>query len=285
MAGKTVDIIGYAAIAWFAYRFASVLEMFLLSKAAKTQSDLDDLLVPLVGKTLRVFVIVISVFIILHSLTGLELGPMLASLGIGGAALAFAGKDSIANFLGSLAIIFDKPFTVGDRIVIEGYDGYVEEVGFRSTRIRTLEGNQVTIPNEKIINTALENIQRRPHIRWHTNITVTYDTPPEKVQRAVQIIRTVLVSHGGTMPEYPPRVYFNGFNDWSLNIEVYAWFTPPDYWQYNAWLHEVCLDILKTFNEEGIDFAFPTKTVHLAGDAKRELAIRMIRGAESMPEE
>ena len=119
----------------------------------------------------------------------MNLGPLLASLGIGGIAVAFAAKDSIGNFLGSLTIIFDRPFSMGERIVVDNFDGVVEDVGFRSTRIRTLTGHQVSIPNEKVINTIVENIGRRPHIRWHTNITVTYDTPPDKVERAVGIIK------------------------------------------------------------------------------------------------
>ena len=100
--------------------------------------------------------------------------------------------------------------------MIENYDGVVENVGFRSTRIRLLTGHLVTIPNEKVVSSGLENIGRRPNIRWLTNIGITYDTPPEKIERAVEIIRDILADHEGEHPDFPPRVYFNGFNDWSL---------------------------------------------------------------------
>lgn len=280
VASKAADFAGYVAIVWFIYRMVFILETFLMKKAVKTESDLDNTLVPLLGKTIRIFVLVLGAAVIVRSLTGLNLGPLLASLGVGGVAVAFAAKDSIGNFLGSLTIIFDKPFTVGERIVIDSFDGVVEDVGFRSTRIRTLTGHQVSIPNEKVINTIVENIGRRPHIRWNTNITITYDTPPDKVERAVNIIKAALENHEGMNEKYPPRVYFNGFNDWSLNIEVYAWYHPGDYWGYQAWLEKTCLMIMRGFEAEEIEFAFPTSTLYLANDDNRQLKLKMLHGEE-----
>lgn len=278
VASKAADFAGYIAIVWFIYRMVFVMERILMRKAVRTESDLDNTLVPLLGKTIRIFVIILGAAIIVRSLTGLNLGPLLASLGLGGVAVAFAAKDSIGNFLGSLTIIFDRPFSMGERIVIDNFDGVVEDVGFRSTRIRTLTGHQVSIPNEKVINTIIENIGRRPHIRWNTNITITYDTPVDKVERAVEIIREILENHEGMHEDYPPRVYFNGFNDWSLNIEVYAWYHPGDYWSYQAWLEKTCLKIMRAFEAEGIEFAFPSSTLYLANDDKRQLKLRMLKG-------
>ena len=156
---------------------------FKLKKwAASTDNAIDDVLAPLAGRTLRVFIVIIGGILIIQNLTGVKLGALLASLGIGGIAVALAAKDSIANFFGTLTILFDKPFQLGDRILIDNYDGVVEDVGFRSTRIRTLTGHLVTIPNEKAVSSGVENIGKRPHIRWLTNITITYDTPPDKVE-------------------------------------------------------------------------------------------------------
>jgi MscS family membrane protein len=160
--------------------------------------------------------------------------------------------------------------------VIDNYDAVVESVGFRSSRIRTLNGHLVFIPNEKIVSSSLENIGRRPHIRWLTNIGITYDTPPEKVERAAQIIREILENHEGMKEDFPPRVYFNGFNDWSLNILVIAWYHPPNYWDYQAWLQRTCLQIMQRFEAEGIDFAFPSKTIYLANDDKRQLKLQVL---------
>ncbi|MFC1858878.1 mechanosensitive ion channel family protein [Thermodesulfobacteriota bacterium] len=189
---KVTDIGGAVALIWFIFRSVQFVDVHLKKWAASTESTLDDMLAPLVGKTLRIFVILIGSIIIIQNLTGLKIGPLLASLGIGGLAVALAAKESIANFFGTLTILFDKPFQIGERIIIGGNDGVVESVGFRSTRIRTLTGHLLTMPNEKIVSSTIENIGKRPHIRWLTNIGITYDTPPEKAEKAVRMIREIL---------------------------------------------------------------------------------------------
>jgi len=276
VAQKAADIGGAFAVLWFIYRLVDVIDARIRSWVATTESTIDDIVAPLVGKTLRIFIIIIGSVIILQNLTGLKIGPLLASLGIGGLAVALAARDSIANFFGTLTILFDKPFQVGERIVIDNYDGVVESVGFRSSRIRTLTGHLVSIPNEKVVNSTSENIARRPFIRWLTNIGITYDTSPEKAEQAVQIIGEILENHEGMNEEFPPRVYFNGFNDWNLNILVLAWYHPPNYWDYQAWLQRTCLEIMRRFEAEGIDFAFPTQTVYVANDDKRQLKLQMM---------
>ncbi len=281
VAQKAADIGGIVALFWLILLLVGILDVYLKRWAAATESTIDDMLVPIVGKTLRLFVIVIGGIIIVQNLTGLKIGPLLASLGIGGLAVALAAKDSIANFFGTLTILFDKPFQVGQRITIDKYDGTVENVGFRSTQIRTLTGHLVTIPNEKLVNSSVENIGERPHIRWLTNIGITYDTPPDKVEKAVQIIREILENHEGMQEDFPPRVFFNGFNDWSLNIMVIVWYHPPNYWDYQAWLQKTCLEIMRRFEAEDIDFAFPSQTVYVANDDKRQLKLMMTEVQES----
>jgi len=278
VAQKAADLGAAVAIVWFIFKLVSIVDFHLKKWAASTDSTIDDVLAPLAGKTLRVFIVIIGGLLIIQNLTGVNIGPLLASLGIGGIAIALAAKDSIANFFGTLTILFDKPFQVGERILIENYDGVVEGVGFRSTRIRTLTGHLVTIPNEKIVNSGLENIGKRPHIRWLTNITITYDTPADRVEKAVSIIKEILDNHEGLHPDFPPRVYFNGFNDWSLNIMVIAWYHPANYWDMQDWLQRTCLEILRRFNDEGIDFAFPSRTLYLANDDNRQLKLKMLEG-------
>ena len=277
---KSASVGGILALFWLVYLFVNVVDARLSQWAKTTGSTIDDILVPLFGKTLRIFIIVLAGIIVIQNLTGVEIGPLLASLGIGGLAVALAAKDSIANFFGTLTILFDKPFQVGERIVIDNYDGTVEEVGFRSTRIRLLSGHLVTIPNEKIVNSGLENVAKRPNIRWLNNIGITYDTPPEKIEVAVTIIREILADHEGMHPDFPPRVYFNGFNDWSLNILVVAWYHPPEYWDFQEWVQRTCLQITRRFSAEGIDFAFPTRTLHLANDDKRQLKLELFQKRE-----
>ena len=277
-ARRIADIVGTVALIWFIYRLVDVVDVRLRAWAASTESTVDDILAPLIGRILRISIVIISGMMIVQNLTDIKIGTLLASLGIGGLALALAAKESISNFFGTLTILFDKPFQLGERIVIDSYDGVVESVGFRSTRVRTLTGHLVSIPNEKAINSNVENIGRRPHIRWMTNITITYDTPPRKVERAVLHIQEILENHEGMNEAFPPRVYFNGFNDWSLNIAVFAWYHPPDYWAYQAWLQKTCLEIMRRFESEGIEFAFPSRTVYLAADERRQLKLQMLQG-------
>jgi MscS family membrane protein len=278
VAQRAADIGGILALFWFLLNLVQLLDERLRRWAAASASTIDDMLAPLVGKTLRIFIGALGAVMVLQNLTGVQIGPLLASLGIGGLAVALAAKDTIGNFFGTLTILFDKPFQVGERIVIEGQDGTVESVGFRSTRIRTLTGHLVSIPNEKVVNSTLENIGRRPNIRWLTQIGLPYDTPPDKVGRAVEILRQLLANHEGMHPDWPPRVYFNGFNDWSLNVTVVLWYHPPDWWAYQDWLQATCLEILRRFAAERIEFAFPSQTVYLAGDARREVHLRMLAG-------
>jgi len=184
--------IAVLAGAWLIYRLVEVVEHLLLRWTARTKTRLDDQLVPMVRKTLRVFVLIVAALVIAQNIFEMQIGAMLAGLGIGGLAFALAARDTVANFFGSLTIFVDRPFQLGHRIKLAGYDGFVEEVGFRSTRVRTLDGHLVSIPNAKIASDAVENISRRPSIRRVLDVTVTYDTPPEKVQRGVEILREML---------------------------------------------------------------------------------------------
>ncbi|MBW2053051.1 MAG: mechanosensitive ion channel family protein [Deltaproteobacteria bacterium] len=278
VAQKGADIGGAIAIIWFIYRLVQVIDLRIKKWADFTESTIDDTMAPLIGKTLRIFIVMIGGVLILQNLTGINIGPLVASLGIGGLAVALAARESIANFFGALTILFDKPFQAGERVMIDNYDGVVESVGFRSTRVRLLTGHQVTIPNEKAVNSTIENIGRRPHIRWLTNIGITYDTPTEKVEKAVSIIGEILENHEGMDEEFPPRTFFNGFNDYSLNILVIAWYHPPVYWDYQAWIQGTCLEIMRRFETEGIEFAFPTQTIYMARDEKRQHDLQALQG-------
>ena len=261
------------AIAWLLYRLVDVVDYWLKQLAARTASKLDDMLVPIVRKTLRITIVILALLQIATWLSDKPITSLLAGLGVGGLAIALAAQDTIKNFFGSLMILADKPFELGERIIIEGHDGPVEEIGLRSTRMRTLDGHLVTIPNSELANKTVQNIGKRPYIKRIAKIGVTYDTPHEKVERAVCIIKEILKDHEGMKPEFPPRVYFSEFGDFSLNILVIYWYHPPEYWRYLAFNERVNMEILRRFNEEGIDFAFPTQTVYIAGDTRRPFNI------------
>ncbi len=280
LAGTTVNVLGAVVVVFFAYRLLDVLEYELTRFAKREDNKLDLNFAKLIRLITSVLVVVFGGIYILQAITGKPLNALLAGLGIGGLAVALAAQDTLKNFFGSIMIMMDKPFVVGDRVVVEGVDGPVEDIGFRSTRIRTFTGHLVAVPNEKMARINIENIGRRPSIRRITNITITYDTPPEKVQRALGIIREILENHEGMDPEFPPRVYFNEFNDASLNIMMIYWYFPPNYWDFLAFNERVNMQIMRAFEAEGIEFAFPTTTTYLAQDDRRSLNITISRDSQ-----
>jgi MscS family membrane protein len=190
-------------------------------------------------------------------------------LGVGGLAVALAAQETIRNFFGSLIIFTDKPFEVGERVVVDTFDGVVEEIGFRSSRIRTLTGHLVTIPNGELANKSIENIGKRPHIRRLMNISITYDTPAEKIEEAVEIAKRLLDNHEGMDEKFPPKVFFNDYGNFHLNILVLYWYHPADYWKYMEFSEKFNLQLFKEYEKAGIEFAFPTSTVYVAGDPNR----------------
>ena len=274
---QAAKAIGAAALAWFIFRLVDVLEYYLAKWTSRTETKLDDQLVPLLRKTLRVFIVIVAALFIAQNVFEWRIGSLLAGLGIGGLAFALAAKDSIANLFGSIVIFADRPFSMGERVKIQGYDGMVEEVGFRSTKIRTLTGHLVTVPNSIVAGEVVENIGRRPTIKRVLDVTVTYDTSPEKVQRGVEILRQMLGARAEHFPEdFPPRVFFSDFNAASLNIVVYYWFSPPDWWQYLQFSHDFNMELLRRFNDEGIEFAFPTQTLYLKPDGEFSATVSQV---------
>ncbi len=262
---RTISVL---AATWFIFKLVDVLEFFLTKWTSRTKTTLDDQLVPLVRKTLRVFVVIVALLFIAQNIFQWNIGALVAGLGIGGLAFALAAKDMLANLFGSATIFADRPFAMGERVKIGEHDGFIEEVGFRSTRIRTLAGHLVTIPNATVANEMIENIGRRPYIKRVLDVTVTYDTAVQKVQRGVDIIREMLDARAESFSaDNPGRVYFNDFNPASLNIVVYYWFAPPDWWEYLKFNHEFNMELLRRFGEEGIEFAFPTQTLYLKKDS------------------
>jgi len=253
------------AVAYLIYRLVDIVEYYLKRLTGRTATALDDMLVPVIRKSLRIFITIVAVLYVADNILQQDIGAILAAAGIGGLAFALAAKDTIANFFGSVTIFADRPFQVGERIKLGGYDGPVEQVGFRSTRIRTLDGHQVTVPNSMIVNDMVENIGRRPFIKRVANISITYNTPPDKVEKAVQIIKDILAKteEVNRDPDLVPRIYFNDFKDFYLNILMIYWVKPPDYWLAQEVHQKVNLAMMRAFADEGIEFAFPTQTLYV----------------------
>jgi len=267
------------ALTWASLRLTDLFRNYLTERFKKTDQESAIVLLRPLSTFTKIAIVLVAGMVWLDNI-GFKVSTILASLGVGGIAIALAAQDTIKNFLGSIMILLDKPYHVGQRIVVKGHDGVVEEIGLRSTKMRLLTGHQTTIPNEEMARIDIENIGRRPHIRRLTNITIPYDTPLAKVEKAVKIIEDTLENHEGMDPEFPPRVYFNEFNPDSLNIIMLYWYHPPDYWAFLAFNQRVNTQIMQEFEKEGINFAFPTTRTYLTQDDGQSLYFNLEGGAQ-----
>jgi MscS family membrane protein len=224
-----------------------------------TDKEFDQQLFPLIRKSVKLFVVVVAVLVTAQNLH-IDITGAIASLSIGGLALGLAAQDTLANLFGAIAVYMDKPFRIGDRIQLEQVDGTVESIGLRSTRVRNLDGHLITVPNKTMGNATIINITERPNIKTIMNIGITYDTPSEKVQRALGILGEIFRSHPKTSDLI---ISFNKFADSSLNILVVHWWNSTDYKEYLAGMQELNLIIKHRFDAEKIEFAFPSQTVYV----------------------
>ncbi len=193
---------------------------------------------------------------------GLPAYSLLTGLGIGGLAVAFAARETLANFLGSLMIMFERPFRVGDWIKVAGQEGNVEDVGFRSTRIRTFYNSVVTIPSSEMVSRPIDNMGMRRYRRVRTVVQVTYDTPSEKIESFVDGIKEIIRTHPATRKDYF-HVVLNDFGSHSLDVLVYFFIVAPDWSTELEERQAILLEIVRLAERLGVRFAFPTQTLHV----------------------
>ncbi len=236
----------------------SRIAAFIISRPGINEKGIDAQLIRIIARVLSL-VLAIIVFLEGGKYLGIPLSTLLASAGVGGLAFALAAQESLKNFFGSIMIYMDKPFRIGQRIRVRDYDGVVEEIGLRSTRLRLLNGHQATIPNEEMARTDIENVTRRQHIRHKCDLRLPIDTPVGKVEKALSIVRDMLENHEGFEENYPPRAYFTDVLPDSLNLRYYFWYHPPEYWEYLKYAEALNLKILRSFEEEGIKLAVPLR--------------------------
>lgn len=244
-----------------AYRMVDLLVIHMQRFAERTESTLDDQLVPLVSKTLRLFVIIIGILVALANLN-INIIPLLTGLSIGGLAFALAAQDTLKNLFGSVMIFLDKPFQVGDWITSGDIDGTVEEVGFRSTRVRTFRDSVTYVPNALIADTTVDNHGLRKYRRFYTKISLTYDTPTALIEAYVEGLRKIVEMHPKTRKDFY-NIYFNEMGSHSLNIMFYIFFHVPTWTEELRCRHEVLVSIMKLAESLGVNFAFPTQTLHM----------------------
>lgn len=244
------------------YNAMDIVSLYMKKMAEKTETTFDDQLVPIVRKILKTFVVIIGGVLVISNL-GINMTVFFGTLSVGGLALALAAQDTIKNFFGSLMIFIDKPFQAGQWIVTpDGIDGTVESVGFRSTRIRTFENSVISVPNGKLSDAAINNYGLRSYRRFKTYLSVTYDTPPDVLELFIKGLRELVDRHPHTRKDQY-HIYMNNMGSHSLDILFYIFFITPSWAEELKYRHEIIISIMKLAHELGINFAFPTQTLHM----------------------
>lgn len=243
-----------------AYKLADAVGTFLQRAAQKTDTSIDDQLVPLARKSLKIMVIVLGGLIALQSF-GFNVVSLLAGLGLGGLALALAAQDTAANVFGSITIFLDKPFQVGDLIEVSGTKGIVEEIGFRSTSIRSTYNSLITIPNSVMAKEKIDNLGVRTSHQIRHVIGVTYDTSPQKLSDFMDSVKYTLHQNPLILKE-DIRVNFINMGDFNLQILVQFFIAPTVIHDELDVQQEVLVNIMKIAEDLDVSFAFPTQTIH-----------------------
>lgn len=258
-------------VMWLIIRLINALGKAMRLKAADPQHWLDTSLVPLIVLSLKTL-IWITIFVVIAQNLGYSVSGLVASLGIGGVAVALAAQDTLANLFGSIMIMIDKPFRVGDWIKSGEFEGTVEEIGFRSTKIRTFARTVQVVPNNKIANMMIENMDRRRDEginvrRVKTTIGLEYKASADQMKSAVEAIREILRSSKRVDQNFF-LVNFTDFGDSSLDIFVYYFAATTDWEEYLNTRQEVNLEIMRKLEEMGLSIAFPTRTLYMEQPSK-----------------
>lgn len=274
--GPRFNAIGYVALrvvaasaaVMVAYRLVDLASDIFARRAEKTETKLDDQLIPLVRKAIKVFVVALGVIFVLQNMD-VDVGSLIAGASLGGLAFTLAARDTVANLFGSISIFADQPFQVGDWVVIDGTEGIVQEVGMRSTRILTFYNSVVSLPNSKIANAVIDNYGMRRYRRCFVTLGLTYSTTPDQMQAFCEGVRAILRANPRVRQD-AYEVHFRDFGSSSLEVMVYFFF------EVNTWTdelterHNVFLEILRLAKEIGVSFAFPTQTLHVETLAKAQ---------------
>jgi len=250
------------SITWILLRIVDFFGLIMKQRAAISESKTADQLIPFVKESIKIVLIILSIFFIMGAVFHLNIASLIAGLGIGGLAVALAAKESLENLLGSFTIFLDKPFALGDQVQIGTITGDVEKIGFRSTRIRTAEKSFVTVPNKKMVEAELDNLSRRTCLRVKFNIGLTYDTPASEMKAIVQELQQLLDQHP-KLTKNESKVRFHEFGSSSLEILILYFVNSTNWDVYSKVREEINYRIIEIVCNHNCNFAFPTTTVHV----------------------
>jgi MscS family membrane protein len=270
-------VLAVVALAWLLLRLTDVLAQTAERRFAAAGNAGAIAVVPLGRRTVKGFLLALACIAVLQNL-GFNVTGLLAGLGIGGLAVALAAQKTVENLFGGVTLIADQPVRVGDFCRFGDHLGTIEDIGMRSTRVRTLDRTVVTVPNGQFAAMLLENFTRRDRIWLRAMIGLRYETSPDQLRFVLVELKKLLAGHPMIDPE-PARVRFVGFGDSSLDLEVFAYVRTADYNEFLAVREDVLLRIMDVIASAGTSFAFPSQTLYVGSDGR--LDERRTREAEA----
>lgn len=249
-------------ITWGLFNLSSPTTGILISVNEKINNKIDLILLPFISRTIRVILIAISISIIGQEFD-YDVNGLVAGLGLGGLAFALAAKEAVGNLIGGIVIVTEKPFSIGEWILTPSVEGTVEDINFRSTKIRTFSQALVTVPNSTLANEPITNWSRMGKRRINFHLGLNYQTSKEQIERVVMRIEHMLRTHEEIHPD-TIMVAFDHYNDSSLDILMY-FFTNTTVWAEHVKIkHDINLAIMGILEEEGVEVAFPSRTIYVS---------------------
>ena len=255
LAGFALDIL------WLLQDLTTACSDWYRSRHAAVPSNL--LLADLLRRSVKAVIWIFALLFILQNVFNLNVSAMIAGAGVAGLAIAFAAQNTVSNLFGAVSLILDKPFRVGDWVKINEVEGAIENIGLRSTRIRSAFDELYIVPNRVVADASIKNVTRRRFFRYSFTIGIVYESTPEQVELAKRIILEILEGRPSLFKERPPRCNFTQLDSYSLNFACHVWLALPDLWSYQAEISQINLEIFRRFNEAGLSFAYPTSTTHV----------------------
>lgn len=234
----------------------------------KTEESNSPLLrfVPLLMKLIKVLIVFIAITAILQA-HGYSLSSVIAGFGIGGLAVGMAAKDTIANVFGSLSLLSDHVYKIGDYIKVEGIEGYVEDVSMRSTKIRDLDNFLITIPNNTVANAVVTNVSRARKRLLRVTFGVTYSTSNDSIARAKEILAEVATNHKDIHNDFTIAVHDMGES--SINVRFMGYVKTGSYFKFLKVRGEYLQQVIAAYRASNIDFAFPSRSIYIESDATK----------------
>jgi len=260
---QSVRLFAIFCATWQCLRLTEVITRYALQRSQRHQANYYAVIIPLLSRTTKILLVCLGAIWCARALS-LPVTALLGGLGIGGMAIAFAAKDAIANVFGSFTVIADRPFEVGDWIISNQCEGTVETVGIRSTRIRTFDHSVITIPNNLLVTTVVNNMGKRRFRRHKTAISLTYSTSPAKVKAFCIAVEKIITEHPATSNDMPIQVAFFEITPYSLNILVNYFLRVPGRAEELVARQEVLLAVMETASEMGVRFAYPTQSIEVS---------------------